>query len=94
MLRDAIQKVKAEIAHHENEAKKHLQLANELRKDLRDCFTFFQQWGTKEEATIAAESASVINAEPATTASAKEPSTTSRQRRGGTKKKSAGRKTR
>jgi hypothetical protein len=40
MLREAIQKVMGEIEYHEREAKNHLQLAEELRKDLRESFAF------------------------------------------------------
>ncbi len=47
MLRDAIQKVMAEIAYHETEAKKHRQQAEELRKDLRESFAFLQVRGDK-----------------------------------------------
>ena len=43
MLRDAIQKVMDEIEFHESEAKKHLQQAQSLRKDLRDSFSFLQE---------------------------------------------------
>jgi hypothetical protein len=43
MLRDAISKVMDEIAHHEKEAKRHLQMAAALRKDLRDSFAFLQE---------------------------------------------------
>jgi hypothetical protein len=43
MLREAIQKVMEEIEFHEREAKHHLQLAEELRNDLRDSFAFLQE---------------------------------------------------
>jgi hypothetical protein len=42
MLREAIQKVMEEIAYHEREAEKHVQMAKALRKDLRDSFAFLQ----------------------------------------------------
>jgi hypothetical protein len=67
MLREAIEKVKAEIAHHENEAQKHLKLAEQLRKDLRDCFAFFRQWG-KEPSAPAVESGGPPAAAPASAA--------------------------
>jgi hypothetical protein len=40
MLRDAIHKVMEEIELHEREAKRHLQLADTLRKELRDSVKF------------------------------------------------------
>src|SRR5262249_6139238 len=43
MLREAIQKVMAEIEFHEQEANKHLQQAEALRKDLRESFAFLQE---------------------------------------------------
>jgi hypothetical protein len=43
ILREAIQKVMEEIAYHEREAEKHVQLAKSLRKDLRDSFAFLQE---------------------------------------------------
>jgi hypothetical protein len=43
VLRDAIQKVMEEIEHHEREAKRHLQQAEDLRKDLRESFAFMLQ---------------------------------------------------
>jgi hypothetical protein len=47
LLRDAIQKVMEEIEYHEREAKKHLQMAEALRIDLRDSFSFLQERGEK-----------------------------------------------
>jgi hypothetical protein len=94
MLREAIQKVKAEIAYHENEAHKHLQQAEELRKDLRDCFAFFQKWGGKEEPAAAAEeSPSLGTTQPGTTARPKESGAAPRHHRGASKRKHAGRRT-
>jgi hypothetical protein len=45
MLRGAIQKVMDEIEHHEREAKRHLQQAEELRKELRSSISFLQAGG-------------------------------------------------
>jgi hypothetical protein len=47
LLQEAIRKVMEEIEHHENEAKKHLQQAAELRKDLRESIAFLQEQGEK-----------------------------------------------
>ncbi len=49
MLREAINKVMAQINHHQREAKKHLQRAEELRKDLRESFAFLQDQKSKEK---------------------------------------------
>lgn len=45
VLRDAIQKVMDEIQHHEREAKRHLQQAQDLRKELRESVAFLQAGG-------------------------------------------------
>ncbi len=45
VLRDAIQKVMDEIEHHEREAKRHLQQAQDLRRELRDSVAFLQAGG-------------------------------------------------
>jgi len=55
ILRDAIRKVMEEIERHEVEAKKHLQQARELRKDLRESIAFLQEQGEKEGHIAAAE---------------------------------------
>ena len=47
ILQEAIRKVMEEIEHHENEAKKHLQQAAQLRKDLRESIAFLQEQGEK-----------------------------------------------
>ena len=49
ILRDAIQKVMDEIAHHEREARNHLQQAAALRKDLSDSFAFLQERGERRK---------------------------------------------
>jgi hypothetical protein len=56
MLRDAINKVIEEIQYHEREAQRHLHLARELRKDLRESFAFvMEQKGKREVIRDAAE---------------------------------------
>ena len=55
MLREAIQKVMKEIEHHEREAKRHLQQAKALRKDLRDSFAFLQERKDDEPSDVARE---------------------------------------
>ncbi len=50
MLRDAIEKVMKEIEHHEAEAKRHLQLAAQLRNDLRESIAFLRKQGEQREA--------------------------------------------
>jgi hypothetical protein len=60
MLRDAIQQVIDEIDRHECEAKRHLEQAQELRKELRESVAFLQsggQAGKPAEAPKAAEHA-------------------------------------
>jgi hypothetical protein len=47
LLREAIQKVMEQINLHEREAKKHLQQAAELRKDLRESIAFLAEQGEK-----------------------------------------------
>jgi hypothetical protein len=47
MLREAIQKVRDEIAYHLNEANKHMQQVEALRKDLRECSAFFRSGGNE-----------------------------------------------
>jgi len=47
MLREAIQKVMEQIDSHEREAKKHLQQAAELRKDLRESIAFLAEQGER-----------------------------------------------
>jgi hypothetical protein len=53
MLRDAIQKVMGEIEYHEREAKRHVKLAEDLRKDLRESFTFMLQQKDEKPRTAA-----------------------------------------
>jgi hypothetical protein len=69
MLREAIQKVMDEISYHEREAKKHLQQAAELRKDLRDSFAFLQERRGDAKPAAAADSRAP---EPAAKGKAKE----------------------
>jgi hypothetical protein len=65
MLRNAIQKVMDEVAFHEREAKKHLQMAEELRKDLRGSFAFLQEReGKVKPAGVPPASAAAKMAEP------------------------------
>jgi hypothetical protein len=89
MLREAIQKVMDEIAHHEREAEKHLQQAAELRKDLRESFAFLRERGKSEKPpeTVAPRPSLTVEAEPQEPAAT--PPAPSRRRRGRKKKKSA-----
>ncbi len=59
VLREAIQKVMTEIAYHEREAQRHLQQAEELRKDLRESFAFMLEQGTGEKPSSVPEEGSV-----------------------------------
>ncbi len=61
VLRGAIQKVMDEIQHHEREAKRHLQQAQDLRKELRESVAFLQAGG---QAAKAAEAAKVSEPTP------------------------------
>jgi len=47
ILQVAIRKVMQEIEHHENEARRHLQQAAELRKELRESIAFLHEQGEK-----------------------------------------------
>jgi hypothetical protein len=95
LLREAIEKVKAEIAYHESESRKHRQKAEELRKELRDCFAFFQQAGGKaERAAVVKESPPAGNAEAATAGKPRESEPAARRPRVAGRKKRRGRKAR
>jgi hypothetical protein len=88
MLRDAIQKVMDEIAFHEREAKKHLQMAEELRKDLRGSFAFLQEReGKAKPAGIPAASAPAKTTEPPVKEKSKNVTATGKRPRAKTKKK-------
>jgi hypothetical protein len=66
MLRQAIQKVMEQIEFHEREAKKHLQQAKALRKDLRDSFAFLQERKEDELTGLGGDTRSVKSAEQET----------------------------
>ena len=66
MLRDVIHRVMQEIEHHETEARRHLQQAAELRKDLRDSIAFLQAEGEKRPRTAVPAKASQQPSEVAT----------------------------
>jgi hypothetical protein len=85
MLRDAIKKVMAEITHHENEAKKHKQQAEELRRELRESFAFVQLGRDKGKPPEPI-------ADIAESRKAKEPAADEKAPRGGAKKRPAGKK--
>jgi hypothetical protein len=73
ILRDAIQKVMDEIAHHEREAKRHLQQAQELRKELRESVAFLQAGGQASKvAETGDERRAAKAAEPAAKAKARD----------------------
>ena len=55
VLREAIQKVMEEIEHHEREAKRHSQQARDLRKELRESFSYLLEQGEKEKLAAAPE---------------------------------------
>jgi hypothetical protein len=59
MLREAIQKVRDEIAYHLNEANKHMQQVEALRKDLRECSAFFRSGGNEASDKAGPESPAV-----------------------------------
>ncbi len=90
VLRDAIQKVLEEIAHHETEAKKHLQQAQELRKDLRESFAFLQDRGPKGKPTAAPVESNAAKATEPTATSTKSAATPRRKPSGTKKTRTAG----
>jgi hypothetical protein len=91
VLRDAIQKVMEEIAFHEQAAKKHLQQADELRKDLRESFAFLQDREGKSKAPLSsAGNLQGPPAEPPTKEKLKDGTTAEARPRGNPKKKSGG----
>jgi hypothetical protein len=88
LLRDAIQKVMEEIDYHEREAKRHLQQAEALRKDLRESFSFLEErrGGGKAPPTPQVSQA-VKTPEPDTKGKAEAGSAPDKQQRGSPKKK-------
>jgi hypothetical protein len=56
LLQEAIRKVMEEIKHHENEARKHMHQAAELRKDLGESIAFLQEQGDKGQRLSVAKS--------------------------------------
>jgi hypothetical protein len=93
MLREAIQKVMEEISYHEQEARKHMQQAEALRKDLRESFAFLQEREGKGKPTgMPGEARPSRVVDEAPQGKAKEVAPTARQPRGSPKKQSAGRK--
>jgi hypothetical protein len=90
MLRDAIQKVMDQIAHHEKEAEKHLQMAAALRKELRESVAFLRAGGREDKFTeLAAASTPTRRTEAKTPEAAPPQAAPGRRRRGRKKKKSA-----
>lgn len=91
VLREAIQKVMTEIAYHEREAQRHLQLAQELRKDLRESFAFMVEQGASERPSSVPEEPAVAEVvAPSPPEEAKPAAVVNRRARRG--KKRAGRK--
>ena len=91
ILREAIQKVMKQIAHHEKEARKHLQQAQELRKDLSESFEFLQERGGKGDASAAdAKSPAIGDAGPSTGGKPKGSGTPPKQSSANKKKKRPG----
>ena len=68
ILRDAIRRVMEDIERHEDAAKRHLQQAADLRKDLRDSIAFLQKQGEK---AVAAGTSHHESTEPSAKAKAK-----------------------
>jgi hypothetical protein len=71
LLREAIEKVTAEIAYHDSEAQKHRRQAEELRKELRETYAFLQSGGKKEPTAAAQEARPSSGSEPGTSEAAK-----------------------
>jgi hypothetical protein len=94
VLREAIDKVRAEIAFHESEAQKHLQQAEALRQDLRECYAFLRSGGKEGQAEAAAEPPAVKHADASPPSAPPKALAGSRKRRAGAKKKHPGRRTR
>jgi hypothetical protein len=65
ILRDAIQKVMDKIEYHEREAKKHLEMAADLRKDLRESVAFLHEQGAERRPAKATGEGSAGAAAPA-----------------------------
>ncbi len=92
MLRDAIQKVMGEIQHHEREARRHLQQARELRRDLRESFAFLvEQEGSVRRPSAAEEPAPAAEEPPSPDATTSD-TTAAPRRRGRRKKRRVGRR--
>src|SRR5262249_33805699 len=91
MLREAIQKVMKEIEFHEEEAKRHLQQAEFLRKELRDSFSFLQDQKGKGRPTAALPTSNSDSAsEPEATAKTAHVAATPRRQPAKSKKQHAG----
>jgi len=90
ILREAIQKVRQEIAYHEREAKKHLQQARDLRRDLRESFAFLLDQEAKEKRSTAPEEPPAsLAAEGSTPENIEAPTTQGRRSRARRKKRRA-----
>ncbi len=63
VLQEAIQKVMAEIEHHEQEAKRHLQQAEDLRRELQEGFRIVKQEARASARAAAADVGTAV-AEP------------------------------
>jgi hypothetical protein len=94
MLREAIQKVMEEIEFHEREAKHHLQLADELRNDLRDSFAFLQERRRESPPKeVVDKSQAVVSLEPSPMEQARDERAANKRQRTPAKRKGATRKT-
>jgi hypothetical protein len=95
VLRDAITKVMEEIQLHEREARRHLKLAEVLKRDLRESFAFLQErGGGRKRAEAPAASSSATGAseqaeEKPAAGSPASPRQSTRKRRRGRKGKKA-----
>jgi hypothetical protein len=87
MLREAIRKVMEEIEHHEREAKRHLQQAKALRKDLRDSFAFLQERKDDEPAGITGVTSEDTGGKPKDVVPASKPQPAKAKKRSASRKK-------
>jgi hypothetical protein len=92
MLRDAINKVMEEIEFHEREAKRHVRLADTLRKELRESVTFMLE--QKEGKTPGAGSAKERPAKAVESSPAESVKVAAVDKRARPRKKRRGKKTR
>ena len=88
ILQEAIQKIMDEIGHHEQEARRHLQLAEALRQELQEGFKIARQEARAKSATGGREPADGTSEPAATDPAVPQPA------RAGARKRLGGRKMR